>query len=252
VSLAVAPGECLGLVGESGSGKSVTAHAVTRLVASPPGLIRGGTIAFRDDDLLALPPEGLRRLRGRRIAYVFQDPLTTLHPLTRVGDQVAEAIRVHRVLPARAARTRTRDLFAAVMLPEPETIGLAYPHELSGGQRQRVAIAMALANDPDLIVADEPTTALDVTVQAEILDLLDRLRRERHLAILFISHDVGVVRRICDRVAVMQGGRIVEEGETRALLAAPRHPVTRGLIAAMPVLGRRRSAEPRPVPEARP
>ncbi|MDN3622203.1 dipeptide/oligopeptide/nickel ABC transporter permease/ATP-binding protein [Methylobacterium isbiliense] len=252
VSLAVAPGECLGLVGESGSGKSVTAHAVTRLVASPPGLIRGGTIAFRDDDLLALPPEGLRRLRGRRIAYVFQDPLTTLHPLMRVGDQVAEAIRVHRVLPARAARTRTRDLFAAVMLPEPETIGLAYPHELSGGQRQRVAIAMALANDPDLIVADEPTTALDVTVQAEILDLLDRLRRERHLAILFISHDVGVVRRICDRVAVMQGGRIVEEGETRALLAAPRHPVTRGLIAAMPVLGRRRSAEPRPVPEARP
>ena len=252
VSLAVAPGECLGLVGESGSGKSVTAHAVTRLVASPPGLIRGGTIAFRDDDLLALPPEGLRRLRGRRIAYVFQDPLTTLHPLMRVGDQVAEAIRVHRVLPARAARTRTRDLFAAVMLPEPETIGLAYPHELSGGQRQRVAIAMALANDPDLIVADEPTTALDVTVQAEILDLLDRLRRERHLAILFISHDVAVVRRICDRVAVMQGGRIVEEGETRALLAAPRHPVTRGLIAAMPVLGRRRSAEPRPVPEARP
>ncbi|MBY0298810.1 MAG: ABC transporter ATP-binding protein, partial [Methylobacterium sp.] len=252
VSLAVAPGECLGLVGESGSGKSVTAHAVTRLVASPPGLIRGGAIAFRDDDLLALPPEGLRRLRGRRIAYVFQDPLTTLHPLTRVGDQVAEAIRAHRVLPAHAARTRTRDLFAAVMLPEPETIGLAYPHELSGGQRQRVAIAMALANDPDLIVADEPTTALDVTVQAEILDLLDRLRRERHLAILFISHDVGVVRRICDRVAVMQGGRIVEEGETRALLAAPRHPVTRGLIAAMPVLGRGRSAEPRPVPEARP
>ncbi|WP_407518801.1 dipeptide/oligopeptide/nickel ABC transporter permease/ATP-binding protein [Methylobacterium oryzisoli] len=247
VSLAVAPGECLGLVGESGSGKSVTAHAVTRLVASPPGLIRGGTVAFRDDDLLALPPEGLRRLRGWRIAYVFQDPLTTLHPLTRVGDQVAEAIRVHRAVPAHEARARTRALFAAVMLPEPETIELAYPHELSGGQRQRVAIAMALANDPDLIVADEPTTALDVTVQAEILDLLDRLRRERHLAILFISHDVGVIRRICDRVAVMKGGRIVEEGETRAVLTAPRHPVTRGLIAAMPVLGRARA-----VPEARP
>ncbi|MFE1601516.1 dipeptide/oligopeptide/nickel ABC transporter permease/ATP-binding protein [Methylobacterium sp. ID0610] len=241
VSLAVAPGECLGLVGESGSGKSVTAQAIARLVASPPGVITGGAIRFGGQDLLGLAPGALRRLRGDRIAYVFQDPLTTLHPLIRVGDQVIEAIRAHRVIPAREAAARTRDLFAAVALPDPGTIGRAYPHELSGGQRQRVAIAMALANEPDLIVADEPTTALDVTVQAEILALLDRLRRERRLAILFISHDFGVVRRLCDRVAVMQGGRIVEEGETAQVLDAPQHAYTRGLIAAVPVLGRARA-----------
>nr|WP_084673995.1 dipeptide ABC transporter ATP-binding protein [Methylobacterium sp. WSM2598] len=241
VDLAVAPGECLGLVGASGSGKSVTAHAILRLVPSPPGLVTGGAIRFRGEDLLALPPAALRRLRGDRIAYVFQDPLTTLHPLIRVGDQVAEAIRAHRRVGAGEAASRAEGLLAAVALPDPGRIARAYPHELSGGQRQRVGIAMALANDPDLIVADEPTTALDATVQAGILDLLDRLRRERGLAILFISHDVGVVRRLCDRVAVMQGGRIVEAGEAARVLSRPQHPTTRGLIAAVPVLGRARA-----------
>ncbi|WP_207457979.1 dipeptide ABC transporter ATP-binding protein [Azospirillum sp. SYSU D00513] len=240
VSLYVAPGECLGIIGESGSGKSVTALSIARLVASPPGVIRGGTVRFGGEDLLALPPGALRRLRGGRIAYVFQDPLTTLHPLMRIGDQVAEAIRAHRPVSRAQAWREAVTLFAAVKLPDPETIAGAHPHEISGGQRQRVSIAMALANDPELIVADEPTTALDVTVQAEILDLLDGLRRSRGLAVLFISHDFGVIARICDRVAVMHRGEIVEEGSARDLLSDPRHEYTRRLIAAVPVLGRAR------------
>ncbi|MGY2049035.1 dipeptide/oligopeptide/nickel ABC transporter permease/ATP-binding protein [Methylobacterium sp. JK268] len=239
VDLAVAPGECLGLVGESGSGKSVTAHAILRLVASPPGIVTGGSIRFGPTDLLALDGPALRRLRGNRIATVFQDPLTALHPLIRAGAQVAEALRVHG--RGAGAEARVLDLLADVGLPDPARIARAYPHELSGGQRQRVAIAMALANAPDLIIADEPTTALDATVQAGILDLLDRLRRERGLAILFISHDLGVVRRLCDRVAVMQDGRIVEAGPTASVFGAPRHPYTRRLIAAVPVLGRARA-----------
>ncbi len=251
VSLEVAPGECLGIIGESGSGKSVTAMSIARLVASPPGVIRAGRVAFDGDDLTALSPAGLRALRGRRIAYVFQDPLTTLHPLMRIGDQVAEAIRVHRRLSRRAARAEVARLFAAVKLPEPDEILAAYPHEISGGQRQRVSIAMALANDPDLIVADEPTTALDVTVQAGVLDLFEELRRERRLALLFISHDFGVIARIADRVAVMLEGRIVEEGTAREVLARPQHPYTRRLIAAVPVLGRAREILSVPASEAR-
>ena len=238
VDLAVAPGECLGIIGESGSGKSVTALALARLVPSPPGVITGGTVRFENDDLLAAPPGQLRRLRGGRIAYVFQDPLTTLHPLMRVGDQVIEAIQAHRRQPAGTARARVRELFTDVRLPEPDRIMQAYPHELSGGQRQRVSIAMALANEPDLIIADEPTTALDVTVQAGILDLLAELRRQRRLALVFISHDFGVITRICDRVAVMHGGEIVETGPVLDVLHRPRHPYTRRLIAAVPVLGR--------------
>jgi peptide/nickel transport system permease protein len=238
VDLAVAPGECLGIIGESGSGKSVTALALARLVPSPPGVIMGGTVRFEGDDLLAAPPGLLRRLRGGRIAYIFQDPLTTLHPLMRVGDQVVEAIQAHRRQAAGAARARVRELFADVRLPEPDRIMQAYPHELSGGQRQRISIAMALANEPDLIIADEPTTALDVTVQAGILDLLAELRRQRRLALVFISHDFGVIARICDRVAVMHRGEIVETGPVLDVLHRPRHPYTRRLIAAVPVLGR--------------
>ncbi|WP_328702857.1 dipeptide/oligopeptide/nickel ABC transporter permease/ATP-binding protein [Arenibaculum pallidiluteum] len=240
VSFHVMPGECLGIIGESGSGKSVTALSIARLVASPPGVVRGGTVRFNGADLLALPAGPLQRLRGGRIAYVFQDPLTTLHPLMRVGAQVTEAIRAHAPVPAAEAGRRTIELFAAVKLPDPASMAQAFPHELSGGQRQRVSIAMALANDPDLIIADEPTTALDVTVQAEILDLLDALRRSRRLAMIFISHDFGVIARICDRVAVMHRGEIVETGEARQILARPRHPYTRRLIAAVPVLGRAR------------
>ncbi|MBP2295796.1 ABC transporter ATP-binding protein/permease [Azospirillum rugosum] len=244
VSLRVAPGECLGIIGESGSGKSVTALSIARLVASPPGVVRDGAVRFGSDDLLALPVGALRRLRGGRIAYVFQDPLTTLHPLMRVGTQVMEAIRAHQPVSAAEAWRRTVDLFAAVRLPDPAGIAQAYPHELSGGQRQRVSIAMALANDPELIVADEPTTALDVTVQAEVLDLLIELRRQRNLAILFISHDFGVIARMCDRVAVMHRGAVVEEGDARAVLANPRHDYTRRLLAAVPVLGQPRRLIP--------
>ncbi|KAA1053271.1 dipeptide ABC transporter ATP-binding protein [Azospirillum argentinense] len=246
VDLRVAPGECLGIIGESGSGKSVTALSIARLVASPPGVVRGGAVRFGGDDLLALPVGALQRLRGGRIAYVFQDPLTTLHPLMPVGAQVAEALRAHRPVPRAEADRRVVELFAAVRLPDPATLVHAYPHELSGGQRQRVGIAMALANDPELIIADEPTTALDVTVQAEILDLLDDLRRRRRLAVVFISHDFGVIARLCDRVAVMLQGQIVEEGDTRSVLTRPRHAYTRRLLAAVPVLGRSRRPETPP------
>ncbi|WP_158282632.1 dipeptide ABC transporter ATP-binding protein [Azospirillum sp. TSH58] len=243
VDLRVAPGECLGIIGESGSGKSVTALSIARLVASPPGVVRGGDVRFGGNDLLAMPVGALQRLRGGRIAYVFQDPLTTLHPLMPVGAQVAEALRAHRPVTRAEAGRRVVELFAAVKLPDPATLVHAYPHELSGGQRQRVGIAMALANDPELIIADEPTTALDVTVQAEILDLLDELRRRRGLAVIFISHDFGVIARLCDRVAVMFQGAIVEEGDTRSVLTRPRHDYTRRLLAAVPVLGRSRRPE---------
>ena len=237
ISLSVQAGECLGLIGESGSGKSVAALSVTGLVASPPGVIAGGAVYLDGEEVLALPYRRLRDLRGRRVAYIFQDPLTTLHPLYRVGAQLTEAVRVHGNVSAATARARALELLAAVRIPNPERQLAAYPHELSGGMRQRVGIAMALANEPEVIIADEPTTALDVTVQAQILALLDDLRRERGLAIVFITHDFGVVAQLCDRLAVMYAGRIVEEGPTEAVLAAPAHPYTRRLIACVPELG---------------
>ncbi|MGR3792611.1 dipeptide/oligopeptide/nickel ABC transporter permease/ATP-binding protein [Vannielia sp. SX4] len=238
VSLSVKPGECLGIIGESGSGKSVTALSVTGLVASPPGVITGGAVRLEGKDLLSASYETLRRTRGNRIAYIFQDPLSTLHPLYTVGDQLAEAIRVHdsRVSKS-AARARALELMKQVRIPNPESRLGNYPHEMSGGMRQRVGIAMSLANEPDIIIADEPTTALDVTVQAQILSLLNDLRRERGLAIIFITHDFGVVAQLCDRVAVMYAGRIVEEGPTQSVLDAPAHPYTKRLIACVPELG---------------
>jgi peptide/nickel transport system permease protein len=237
VSFDLKPGECLGLVGESGSGKSVTALAIAGLVASPPGVIAGGAVRFAGRDLVGLAPARLREVRGRDIAYVFQDPLSTLHPLMRVGDQLAEAIRVHRPISRRAAFARAEELLAEVRIPDPAARARQHPHELSGGMRQRVAIAMALCNEPRLIVVDEPTTALDVTVQARILALLDTLRRERGLAILFITHDFGLISQLCDRVAVMYAGRIVETGPTGTVLARPAHPYTRRLIACVPEPG---------------
>ncbi|TCM87143.1 dipeptide/oligopeptide/nickel ABC transporter permease/ATP-binding protein [Rhodovulum steppense] len=244
VSLNLSPGECVGLIGESGSGKSVTALSVMGLVASPPGVITGGAVRLDGQDLIGAPYEMLRALRGRRVAYIFQDPLSTLHPLYRIGDQLAEAITAHQPVGRAAARARAVRLLEDVRIPNPAARARAFPHELSGGMRQRVGIAMALANDPDIIIADEPTTALDVTVQAQVLALLDELRRSRGLAILFITHDFGVVSQLCDRVAVMYGGRVVEEGPTTDLLAAPAHPYTRRLIACVPELGggRRRLA----------
>ncbi len=237
VSLDIAPGECLGLIGESGSGKSVTALSVMGLVASPPGVIAGGALRFQGRDLLAMKPGELRRLRGDKVAYIFQDPLATLHPLYRIGEQIAEAIRVHHPVPQAEAMARAVALLKQVRIPNAKSRAGNYPHELSGGMRQRVGIAMALANEPELIIADEPTTALDVTVQAQILKLLEDLRRERGLAILFITHDFGVVAQLCDRVAVMYAGEIVESGPAQAILDAPAHPYTRRLIACVPELG---------------
>ena len=237
VSLELKPGECLGLIGESGSGKSVTALSVMGLVASPPGVITGGAVRLEGRDLVGAKYERLRSLRGDKVAYIFQDPLSTLHPLYRVGDQLAEAILSHHGIGRAAAMERAVKLLEDVRIPNAKARARSFPHELSGGMRQRVAIAMALAHEPDIIIADEPTTALDVTVQAQILALLDRLRRERDVAILFITHDFGVVGQLCDRVAVMYAGRIVEQGPTREVLEAPAHPYTKRLIACVPELG---------------
>ncbi|PZX05964.1 dipeptide/oligopeptide/nickel ABC transporter permease/ATP-binding protein [Celeribacter halophilus] len=237
VSLHVSAGECLGIIGESGSGKSVTALSVMGLVASPPGVITGGAVRYDGEDLLDASYERLRQKRGNNVAYIFQDPLATLHPLYKIGDQLVEAIQSHNNTSTKEARTKALELLKSVRIPNaPERLD-NYPHEMSGGMRQRVGIAMALANDPEVIIADEPTTALDVTVQAQILTLLDDLRRERGLAIIFITHDFGVVAQLCDRVAVMYAGRIVEEGQTKAVLDAPAHPYTKRLIACVPELG---------------
>ncbi|WP_370208153.1 dipeptide/oligopeptide/nickel ABC transporter permease/ATP-binding protein [Pararhodobacter marinus] len=237
VSLSVKPGECLGIIGESGSGKSVTALSVMGLVASPPGVIAGGSVRYQDQELIGAPYGTLRSLRGREVAYIFQDPLATLHPLYRVGDQLIEAIKCHRPIGRAEGRRKAIELLEAVRIPNASARIDDYPHEMSGGMRQRIGIAMALANDPEVIIADEPTTALDVTVQAQVLSLLDDLRRERGLAIVFITHDFGVVAQLCDRVAVMYAGQIVEEGATRAILDAPRHPYTARLMACVPELG---------------
>ncbi|WP_306046454.1 dipeptide/oligopeptide/nickel ABC transporter permease/ATP-binding protein [Nioella sp. MMSF_3534] len=237
VDLQIQPGECLGLIGESGSGKSVTALSIMGLVASPPGKITGGSVYYRGEELVGAPYELLRSLRGRKVAYIFQDPLASLHPLYTVGDQLIEAVRVHRNVPKAEARAHAIELLKSVRIPNAEDRVDNYPHEMSGGMRQRVGIAMALANDPDVIIADEPTTALDVTVQAQILTLLDDLRRDRGVVILFITHDFGVVAQLCDRVAVMYAGRIVEQGTTDEILASPAHPYTRRLMACVPELG---------------
>lgn len=237
VSFTIHANECLGLVGESGSGKSVTALSLLGLVASPPGVITGGRIEMDGRDLLGLSAREMRRIRGKDVAYVFQDPLSTLHPLIRVGDQLVEAIRLHQPLSRGAARELAVTLLGQVRIPNPQRRAEQYPHQLSGGMRQRVGIAMALANDPRLIVADEPTTALDVTVQAQVLALIQRLREDKGTAVLFITHDFGVVSQVCDRVAVMYAGRIVEVGYTADILDAPRHPYTRRLIDCVPRLG---------------
>ncbi|MCT8997858.1 dipeptide/oligopeptide/nickel ABC transporter permease/ATP-binding protein [Chelativorans intermedius] len=238
VSFALRRHECLGLVGESGSGKSVTAMSLLGLVPTPPGRIAGGRVLYRGRDLLEASQAELRTLRGGAFAYVFQDPLSTLHPLFTVGDQVAEAIRAHQPLAFRAAWKRAVELLELVRIPNAAERANAYPHQLSGGMRQRVSIAMALANDAEILVADEPTTALDVTVQAQILKLMGALQEEKGSALLFITHDFGVVSEISDRVAVMYAGRIVETGPTDEVLAAPAHPYTRKLIDCVPVLGR--------------
>ncbi len=240
ISFHVAKGECLGLIGESGSGKSVTALSVMGLVSSPPGEITAGAIYVGGEEMLSLSQTRLQQRRGARVAYIFQDPLTTLHPQFSIGAQVIEAIQAHQPLCGQAAKEQALALLASVGIEDAASRFNAFPHQLSGGQRQRVGIAMALANDPEIIIADEPTTALDVTVQARILELLQQLRRERGLTLLFITHDFGVIARICDRVAVMRHGEIVETGETQSVLRHPQHDYTRRLIASVPKLGQGR------------
>ena len=237
VDLRVSPGECLGIIGESGSGKSVTALSLLGLVASPPGVIKAGSVRLEGTDLLSTDFETLRSIRGSRISYIFQDPLATLHPLYSVGEQLVEAIRCHRPVSREQAAAKAVQLLEKVQIPNPKAGIGSYPHEMSGGMRQRVGIAMALANEPEIIIADEPTTALDVTVQAQILALLLDLQRQRDLALIFITHDFGVVAQLCDRVAVMYAGKIVEVGPTADLLASPAHPYTMKLIDCVPELG---------------
>jgi peptide/nickel transport system ATP-binding protein/oligopeptide transport system ATP-binding protein len=235
-SLTVAEGEVVGLVGESGSGKTMTALAVLRLVP-PPGRIVAGSVRLAGDEVLELGEPELRRMRGGRVGMVFQEPAAALDPVFTVGSQLVEAIRAHEPLPRREARARAAELLARVAIPDPRRRLDAYPHELSGGQRQRVMIALALAASPSLLLADEPTTALDVTLQAQMLELLLSLRDELGLAILLVTHDLAVVAETCDRVVVMYCGEVVEEAPTEALFAAPAHPYTQGLIAAVPRLG---------------
>jgi peptide/nickel transport system ATP-binding protein len=237
VSFAIAPRSTLGVVGESGCGKSVTALSVMRLVASPPGRIASGTITYAGKNLLALSDGEMRAIRGNRIAMIFQEPMTSLNPVFTVGSQVAEAVRLHQRKSRKEARAAAVDMFRLVGIPSPEDRVDAYPHELSGGMRQRVMIAMALACKPDLLIADEPTTALDVTIQAQILELLQNLQRELGMSILLITHDLGVVAETCDEVVVMYAGRIVEQAATDVLFAAPRHHYTAGLLRSVPSYG---------------
>ncbi|MEQ9814755.1 MAG: dipeptide/oligopeptide/nickel ABC transporter permease/ATP-binding protein [Azospirillaceae bacterium] len=243
VSFSIRRGEALGVVGESGSGKSVTALSLLGLVASPPGVLVDGEIWFNHRqhgpmDLARASMRELRRIRGDRIAYIFQDPLTALNPVLKCGEQVAEALVVHRDMGWPEAEREAVRLFETVKLPTPKEKANSFPHELSGGQRQRVMIAMALANKPDLIVADEPTTALDVTTQRRVLELLNELRHEHDAALLFISHDFGVIADLCDRVQVMYAGEVAEEGEAAELFRNPSHPYTQRLLACVPGLGR--------------
>jgi oligopeptide/dipeptide ABC transporter ATP-binding protein len=239
VSFKIRREETVCIVGESGCGKTVTALTVLGLVPMPPGELAGGRIQFDGENLLAKTDEEMQLIRGRRIAMVFQEPLTSLNPVFTIGDQIGEAIRIHQPMPDGALRQRCAELLDAVGIPSPKDRLKDYPHQLSGGQRQRVMIAMALACDPDLIIADEPTTALDVTVQAQILKLFTQLQRQQAMAILYITHDLGVVANLADRVYVMYAGVIVEEGATASLFREPRHPYTQGLLAALPSRGRR-------------
>lgn len=234
LSFALDRGEILGLVGESGSGKSLTAMAVTGLLPLIGGRIAQGRVVFDGTDLAQLPEAQLRRYRGRRIALVTQNPMTALDPVHRIGDQVDIMGRLHLGLDARAARARTKELLTRLRIPEAATVCDAYPHQLSGGMKQRIVIAMALAAEPDLIVADEPTTALDVTVQAQIIHILGELVRERGVALMLITHDMGVVAQICDRVGVLYAGRLAETRPVGPLFAAPQHPYTAALIGCIP------------------
>ena len=246
LSFDLAPGETLGLVGESGCGKSMTSLAIMGLIPNPPGRIASGKILLRDEDLTAASDERLRQIRGNEISMIFQEPMTSLNPVFSIGEQIAETVRLHQGLERAAALARALDMLRAVHIPAPEKRLREYPHQLSGGMRQRVMIAMALACNPTLLIADEPTTALDVTVQAQIFDLLQESQQETGASIILITHDMGVIAEMTQRVVVMYAGRKVEEGPVETILENPAHPYTQGLIRCVPHI------DPDPKPERPP
>ena len=238
LSLTIKAGQTLGLVGESGCGKSVTAHSIMRLIPDPPGKIEGGEILFDGQDLLKVSEAQMRKIRGNRISMIFQEPMTSLNPVFTVGDQVAEVIRLHQKLSRSETRERVLKVFQLVGIPAAESRLADYPHQMSGGMRQRVMIAMALACNPRLMIADEPTTALDVTIQAQILELMNKLKQETGAAILFITHDLGVIAEMAQYVAVMYAGKVMEYTDVHTIFAHPKNPYTVGLLKSIPVLGR--------------
>ena len=238
VDLAIASGQTLGLVGESGCGKSVTAHSIIGLIPDPPGKVVGGRILFEGTNLLELPEARMRKIRGNRISMVFQEPMTSLNPVYSVGDQVAEVIKLHQHLSRSETRNRVVEMLQLVGIAEAEKCSACYPHQMSGGMRQRAMIAMALACSPTLMIADEPTTALDVTIQAQILALMNKLKEETGASILFITHDLGVIAEMAQHVVVMYAGKVMEYTDVKTLFAEPMHPYTVGLLQSIPVLGR--------------
>lgn len=251
VSFTVAAGEILGVVGESGSGKSVTAMSLLGLIPSPPGRIAGGSVKLQGQELLGASQKTLRKIRGDRVGVIFQDPMTALNPVHKVGKQISESVRIHRNVSKSQALERAVELLTLVGVPQPELRAGQYPHEFSGGMRQRAMIAMAIANEPALLIADEPTTALDVTIQAQVLDVIRRSQRETGAATIFITHDLGVVAQLTERVMVMYGGRVMETGHVRTIFRNPKHPYTAGLLGSLPSLTRD-NAELTPIPGSPP
>ena len=251
IDLDISKGEVVGIVGESGSGKSVTARSIMGIL-SPPGRVVAGSVRFKGRELIGLPEPELRKIRGDEMAMIFQDPMTFLNPVFTVGEQVAEVVLAHRKVSKKEARERALELFAAVRIPAAAERFDAYPYEFSGGMRQRVVIAMALACDPDLIFADEPTTALDVTIQEQILRLMDDAMRDRGAAIALITHDLGVVAQLCSRIVVMYGGMIMEEGSREDIFYRSAHPYTRGLLASVPGLAKDKGTKLKPIPGSPP
>ncbi|MFQ5780920.1 MAG: ATP-binding cassette domain-containing protein [Nitrospiria bacterium] len=237
VSFDLHPKETLGLVGESGSGKSVTALSILKLVPTPPGKIVGGKILFEGRNLLDLPEKEMRKIRGNRISMIFQEPMTSLNPVLTIGEQIAEGIALHEGIRPKEAMGKAVEMLEKVEIPSPERRVREYPHQLSGGMRQRVMIAMALAMRPDILIADEPTTALDVTIQAQILDLIARLQEEIGMAVLLITHNLGIIAETARRVVVMREGKVVETGDVFSIFERPQHPYTRHLLASIPRLG---------------
>lgn len=240
VSFSIRAGETVCIVGESGCGKSITAMSLMRLIASPPGKIVGGEILFEGRDLLKIKESEMRMIRGNEIAMIFQEPMTSLNPVLTVGDQIMEPLIEHTLLSKSEARKKAIQLIEQVGIPRADQIIDSYPHELSGGMRQRIMIAISLSCDPKLLIADEPTTALDVTIQAQILDLLRQLKKDRNMSLMLITHDLGVVAEMADYVVVMYAGKVIEEGPVKEIFKNPRHPYTKGLLLAKPVIGQRK------------